>query len=206
MYFNLNGKIDVSQMLSSTDSGIDSKKFCTQIIENGIRINEFYCNAQIEKWKNYYYDMHPKTRLCEDIVKKDIANDDIKGIFAKFFKPLDAENCSVSIVDPYLFSSGTNVELLSDILISNVKSKNIKFITDFSKDDFSVREYVMQKIEQAGFKPQSFNRNDSHDRYWFTRKNGFAIGTSFNGLGNKISTFTMLSSKDLNDVISIFGI
>ncbi len=38
----------------------------------------------------------------------------------------------------------------------------------------------------------------------------FAVGIdaaiSAAGLGNKISSFLMLSAKDLNDVISIFGI
>lgn len=59
MYFNLKGEIDVCQMLSTEEKGIDREKFCAQIIENNIDIGDFVLCAEVEKWKKYYNNMHP---------------------------------------------------------------------------------------------------------------------------------------------------
>ena len=116
-----------------------------------------------------------------------------------------ADSCSITIVDPYLFSKNTNADLLYDILKNNVKSKSVRFFTNFGNDDLTTKNSVQDRLKNDGYLIEHNNRSDSHDRYWFSRIAGFTVGTSFNGIGNKLSTFSMLKQNDLSGIIKIFG-
>ena len=206
MYFKITGKMDVSQMLSSERGEIDNKKFCEQILANDLKIEGYILSSQLEQWKKYYEDMHPRMRLCEDLAQKDISAAEITELFSKYFKPLSADCCSATVVDPYLFSEKTDTSLLCKVVEENVQSKRIRFITDFGKDDAAIKNTVLSKLQTNGFSVTTTDCKDSHDRYWFTRIAGFTIGTSFNGLGKKLSTFAILKQDDLSEIINIFCI
>lgn len=44
--------------------------------------------------------------------------------------------------------------------------------------------------------------DDFHDRFWISnRKKGFYTGTSFNGIGKRISLINLLSEDDVTEII-----
>lgn len=205
MYFNVEGKMDVSEMFS-TAGGIDAQKFCKQILENNLKVTGVITCAEVEEWRKYYHDMNPKQYLIEDVLPDSITDDEIKATFEKFFKPLNVDACALTIIDPYIFARGTNVTLLVDILKTNVTSKQIRFVTTLSKADATVKSDVENQLKLDGFVLKIEDRVDIHDRWWYTRIKGFSSGTSFNGLSRKTTTINILPDQDLNDIISIYGI
>lgn len=206
MYFDINGNMDVSRMLSSKNGSIDRTKFCEQIINNNLSIDGFALSSEVKMWKTFYEEMHPKIRICEDIARKGLTKDETLMLFAKFFKPMRADCCTVTIVDPYLFAKTLNSDDLCEVLIKNVLSKSVRFLTNSRNDDKNVKSSVKHKLENVGFSTNFIDCKESHDRYWFTRVNGFVVGTSFSGIGNKCSTFSVLNQNDLNDIVKIFGV
>ena len=121
MYFNISGKMDISKMLSTQGGGIDSQKFCEQILNNNLQIKGYKTCAEIEEYEKYYKEMHPKMRLCEDIVKMELSDEEIKQLFKKFFRPICADVCPVTIIDPYFFKSPP---FIYDVIEENIKSAN----------------------------------------------------------------------------------
>ena len=205
MYLKIEGKMDIAQTLS-THGGIDTSKFCNQLLENHARITQHFTCVEVEKWRKYYLEMHPHQKLNEDVLPDGITDDEIKSVFEKFFKPLSAEACSLTIIDPYIFAAGTNVALLVDILNTNVKSKQIRFVTNSRNTDVSIEASIKTQLTNMGFTVDIVNRTDIHDRYWYTRMKGFSCGTSFNGISRKTTIINIFPDQDLSDIIAIFGI
>lgn len=205
MYFKIEGELDVSQMLSSKGY-IDKEKFCSQLLKNKNIITNFYTCSQIEQWEKYYLERHPKQNLNEDILFTSITEDQIKAVFKKFLIPLFANNCSLTIIDPYIFAKNTNISLLVDILSANVQSKKVRFITNYDNKDEDVEKDVKKQLINMDFNVNIKYRSDIHDRYWYTRIKGFFCGTSFNGIGRKTTMLNIFPDQDLNDIINQFGI
>ena len=205
MYFKIEGTLNIAQALS-THGGIDTNKFCDQLLGNQAQITQHFTCAEVEMWRKYYLEMHPHQTLNEDVLPNGITDDDIKIVFEKFFKPLSAESCSLTIVDPYAFATGTNVALLVDILSTNVKSKKVRFITNSRNTNTSVEADIKTQLTNIGFTVDVVNRTDIHDRYWYTRMKGFSCGTSFNGISRKTTMINIFPDQDLSDIIAIFGI
>ena len=206
MWFKVDGEIDVSTMFDDKENGINTQKFCNQLISNNVEIVQSRTNSEIEEWENYYIDMHPKQNLLEDILLASTSNDEVKDIFKKFFKPLSVESCCVTIIDPYIFAKGTNVNLLVTILDSNIGSRKIKFITTAANSDNVVKTDIETKLSNLGFDITIEDRKDIHDRWWYTRINGFYCGTSFNGISHKTTMLNLISDNDLNEIIKIYGV
>ena len=206
MWFEVEENIDVSLMLDSQVGGINTQKFCTQLVKNQVKIVEFKTNAEIEEWKKYYIDMHPKQNLTEDLLPTSITDDEIKRVFEKYFKPLSADCCCVTIIDQYIFAKKTKVDLLVSILEKNVGSKQLRLITTLTHSDSVVKTEIETKLSNLGFNISIEDRNDIHDRWWYTRKKGFSCGTSFNGISHKTTMMNLIPDKDLNDIIKLYGI
>ena len=205
MYFKIEGTPNIAQMLS-THGGIDTRKFCNQLLENSAHITQFITCIEVEKWKKYYLEMHPHQTLNEDVLPDGITDAEIKSAFEKFFKPLAADACSLTIIDPYIFANGTNVALLVDILNTNIKSKQVRFVANSRNSNTSIETDIITQLKNMGFTVNIDNRTDIHDRYWYTRKNGFSCGTSFNGISRKTTMMNLFPDQDLSDIIAKFGI
>ena len=206
MWFEINGQIDVSLMLDEQVGGINTQKFCSQLVTNHVKVLGFKTSTEIEKWKNYYLDMHPKQYLTEDVLPASITDEEVKKAFDKFFKPLSANFCRVTIVDPYIFARFTNVNLLCSIIVHNVQSKKIRFITKLSNADSTIKNEIETSLEDSGFEIYVEDRSDIHDRWWYTRIKGFTCGTSFNGISRKTTMLNLFSDEDLTAIINDFGI
>lgn len=206
MWFEVNGDIDVSMMLDSQYGGINTRKFCEQLIANQARITDYKTSTEIKKWKNYYLDMHPKQYLTEDILSDSITDEEVKKAFNRFFKPLSANSCPVTIIDPYIFARSTNVNLLCSIIMDNVQSKKVRFVTKLSNADSTIKNEIETRLKESGFEIYVEDRLDIHDRWWYTRIKGFTCGTSFNGISRKTTMLNLFSDEDLTQIINKFGI
>lgn len=205
MYFKIEGELDVAKMLSTHD-GIDLEKFCEQLLSNNNQIVKTYTSSQVEQWEGYYREMHPCQILNEDVVQSEVTDEDIKQIFNRFFKPMAVDACPLTIIDPYIFATGTNISLFVDILSANVQSKKVRFVTNSRNSDTSVKENIYTQLTNMGFTVDIVDRTDIHDRYWYTRIKGFYCGTSFNGISRKTTMINLFPDQDLSDIISKFGI
>ena len=205
MYFNLEGDINGAAMLSE-NGGYDSEKFCRQIMKNKIKITGTETCSAVKEWKTYYLNMHPTQNLNEDVADKDLTDEEISDLLKRFFFPMSADSCCVTIVDPYLFASHTDSALLSSILKENVTSKKLRIITTRRNIDSSIKNSVISDLKANGFDVKIIKRNDIHDRWWYSRVSGFTCGTSFNGFGkNKMTTIKLLDQTELNAIIDNFG-
>lgn len=206
MWFEVNGEIDVSMMLDNQHGGIDTQKFCDQLIANQAKITAYETSTEINKWKVYYKEMHPKIQLNEEFLPEGITETEVKSVFAKFLIPLAANTCRVTIIDPYIFADSTNVDLLCSILNDNVKSKKIRFVATSSKSNIIIQNEVKTRLQAEKFVVDIEDRSDIHDRWWYTRINGFTCGASFNGISRKMTMLTLIPGEDLTKVIGEFGI
>lgn len=211
MYFKFDGTINGTQcIIDIANCGKIRKSTMIEIINSkNINVTGFVLDSEFNEYKDKakkYDEMHPKMTLNEDFVNNKISNDEIKKLFNKFFLPLSVDSCELTIIDPYVFAKGTNYSLLLDIIKANVCSKKIRFIRNENNDDSTVLNNISNDLQNNGFKIKLINKRKLHDRWWYTRKSGFVIGISFNGLSIKDSTIKMLDDNELNAIINKFGV
>ena len=213
MYFKFEGNVDCSKCASDiANFGYVTEETMLNILRNSqIKITDFKVDAvikQMEERNSIYEMMHPKMLLNEDWIDKEISNSEVEKIFKKFFYPLDSDSCQVTIIDPYIFSRGTNSDLLLDVIKENVKIKKIRFVRNKSNDDSLIQKEIIRSLEEDGYKIEEINATklQVHDRWWYTRKAGFTVGISFNGLFRRSTTMKMLDDSELNEIIAIYGV
>lgn len=211
MYFKFDGAIDRIQCVMDIVKykKIQESTMIEIINSKNINVTGFVLDSEFNEYKDKakkYDEMHPKMTLNEDFVNNKISNDEIKKLFNKFFIPLSVDSCELTIIDPYAFAKGTNYSLFLDIIKANVGSKKIRFIRNKNNDDSTVLNSISNDLQNNGFKIMLINKRKLHDRWWYTRKSGFVIGISFNGLSIKDSTIKMLDDNELNAIINKFGV
>ena len=209
MHFKLKGTTDCSLIITKKTDVDKARELARQIIDNGLEFKGYITDAEVDKlmeYKKYYESMHPKMTLNEDYISDSITTGEIIKMFDKFFVPLDAANCQVTVVDQYIFSNGIDVALLTDIIKKNVTSLKVRFLTKQSNEVASVKNNIINVLSTFGFSVHVDYDNNLHDRWWYTRVNGFTTGISFNGFSRKESTMKMLDQSELNNIILKHGI
>lgn len=211
MYLKITGNIDATLLvIDIANHGKVKENTLTTFFSNGVEVVGFENSGTIDTWRmkaEAYDSMYPKMSLNEDWVNSPIKQQKLMGLFSKFFVPLSAEACRVTIVDPYIFAKGTNVTWLSSIIIDNVKSKEIRFVRNQANDDSVIFQQIESILKNNGFNVSFINAGATlHDRWWYTRKSGFTIGISFNGINKKNSTIKMLDDAELNQIILNHGV
>lgn len=148
---------------------------------------------------NIYFSM-------EDITTPSMTINNIENIILKFIGELKGAK-KIIIIDPYFYAKSAKVDvpklfmrLLTQISIS---LKKITFITNGMKADIKNEIHSMIKALNHQIIIQDIITDEFHDRFWIDpdHNKGVVMGTSLNGLGNKISLVDMLSE---NDVIEIY--
>ena len=136
----------------------------------------------------------------EEVLWKNMTDEEKINKFSENFIVIGSKDKELIIVDPYIFSSQQDdyCEMLSSIL--NLSGADtIIVVTDKKNYNIISSDKVIEKTEKTI--DIKFN-NDFHDRFWIAnRKKGFYTGTSFNGLGKKISLVNMLSDDEVTDII-----
>lgn len=121
-------------------------------------------------------------------------------------------NQELIIVDPYLFkhnshcSSADLQNRITNILRSSTnKISKIICVTDNANYEVAIKNAVessLQSINSTLTIDVKFS-TDYHDRFWIAnRKKGFVMGTSINGLGNKMCLIDFIDALDVNDVVN----
>ena len=211
MYFKFDGTINGTQcIIDIANCGKIRKSTMIKIINStNVNVTGFVLDSEINEYKDKakkYDEMHPKMTLNEDWVDNTISDDEIKELFNKFFAPLSVDTCELTIIDPYIFAKGTNYLLFLDIIKANVTSKKIRFIRNDDNDDSAIFNIICNDLKNHGFTITKVSNKSLHDRWWYTRKNGFVFGISFNGLSRKDSTIKLLEDGELNAIINKFGV
>ena len=148
-----------------------------------------------------YMDDNNLTCLNEDVLWKNMTEAERISKFSNELIKIESKDNELIIVDPYIFSDDDDEYCnMLDSILNSSKAKNIIIITDkeyFKKSSFSKISDQIRKIIDIKYS------NDFHDRFWIaSRKKGFYTGTSFNGIGKKISLINTLSDYDIAEIIS----
>ena len=115
------------------------------------------------------------------------------------------------IVDSYLFkdnprcSSADLQNRIANILNAHInKIDKIICITDSRNYDVTIKSAVetsLKSINSALTIDVQYS-TDYHDRFWIANRNkGIVVGTSLNGLGNKMALIDFMDSVDIKDVV-----
>lgn len=173
---------------SLNDIGIEIE-FCKRIL-----------NKEIEEKLQKYMKENNLEYITEEVLWKNMTDDEKAKKFSQYLREIDSEGNELIIVDPYFFSGEENdyCDLLASILKQS-KAKKIIVVTD----KHNCKEASFNKIFNKMNKVLEVKYNNSfHDRFWITdRKKGFYTGTSFNGIGKKISLINTIPLNDVNDII-----
>ena len=171
---------------------------------NDIGIEIEFCkrslNREVEEKLQKYMQTNNLEYITEEVLWKNMTNDEKTKKFTKYLLEIGSEGNELIVVDPYIFSSEQDdyCDMLASILELS-KSRTIIVVTDKSNYKQSSADKVSNKINRVLDIKYS---NCFHDRFWIAnRKEGFYTGTSFNGIGKKISLISGLQKDDVKEII-----
>lgn len=171
---------------------------------NDIGIEIEFCkrslNSEVEEKLQKYMQANNLEYITEEVLWKNMTDDEKSQKFSKYLLKIGSEGNELIIVDPYIFSSEQDdyCDMLASIL-EHSKSREIIVVTDknnckqLSVNKVSNKINIVLNIKYS---------NCFHDRFWIAdRKEGFFTGTSFNGIGKKISLISGLEKDDVKEII-----
>jgi hypothetical protein len=183
-------KLPISQLddKSLNDLGI-TIEFCKRGSNNEI-------NSKIRS----YMQTNNLKYLAEDVLWKNMTNEEKISKFLEHLTEIGTEGNELIIVDPYIFNCEQDeyCEILASIL-NQSKAKSVIIVTDKN----SYKKFCYDKLSNKINIVLTVNySNNFHDRFWIAnRTTGFYTGTSFNGVGKKISLINTLCDDDVADII-----
>jgi hypothetical protein len=133
---------------------------------------------------------------------------DIEKVVEKFILSL----CGVKrlvIIDPYFYSKSNTIDTSTVFrnLVSGISSKleEVIFITNGKKNEMKADIHAAINSISAVVQIKDFVTDEFHDRFWIDPDNGVGVvmGTSLNGLGNKIALVDKLRPEDVNEVVRL---
>lgn len=145
--------------------------------------------------------------LNEDVITKGTPVAEIYLVLEKYLDKLGIDN-ELIIVDPFFFAP-TRVANY-DVFVANVLDKYLAgmntliFITG-SRVDPALKSAVEARLlaKNSALNIIHNTSNDYHDRYWISgaREKGVLMGTSLNGLGNKLALIDRLNTSDVREIV-----
>lgn len=173
---------------SLSDLGIGIE-FCKRVLNKEIDLK---IKANMQK-NNIKY-------ITEEVLWKNMTDDEKVNKFLEYLKKNNSKINELIIVDPYIFYSTQDdyCQMLASIL-GRSGARTIIIVTD----QRNYKQASCDKISKKANKIMDKRFNDDfHDRFWIVnRKQGFYTGTSFNGVGKKISLINMIPDDDVMDII-----
>lgn len=157
---------------------------------------------------NGFESLFNYTISMEDITSPSMTINKVEEIVCKFVMRLDASE-RLLIIDPYFYapSNATNtVDIFSRLLSSVSNNLNeITIVTNGRKIDTKAAMHTAIKSIRQNITINDFSTDEFHDRFWLDpdRSIGIVMGTSLNGLGNKISLVDKLSDQDVTEIVKL---
>lgn len=145
------------------------------------------------------------TFSMEDITSPSMLIDEIEVVISKFLASLKGAK-RLLIIDPYFFAKSTKIDVsaLFSRLLMQISSdlEEICFITNGKKND--EKNKILADLDKK-IKVYNVTTDEFHDRYWIDPDNnkGILMGTSLNGLGNKISLIDHLKERDIIEIAKL---
>lgn len=171
---------------------------------NDLGITIEFCKRLSNKEINSIIELYMKENnieyITEEVLWKNMTNEEKVNKFSENLTKIGSKDTELIIVDPYIFSSEQDeyCDILASVLNFSEATRIIIVTDRRNYKDKSVEKIlakinITMDIEYSG---------DFHDRFWIAnRKNGFYTGTSFNGVGKRISLINMLTEDDVKDII-----
>lgn len=148
------------------------------------------------------------TVSMEDITSPSMTINEVEKIIHKFVMNLDASE-RLLIIDPYFYASSNvtdTVDIFTRLLLSiSTNLKEVTFVTNGRKANTKTAMHDAIKSIQPNITINDFSTDEFHDRFWLDpdRSIGIVMGTSLNGLGNKISLIDKLADQDVKEIINL---
>lgn len=109
-------------------------------------------------------------------------------------------------MDPYIFSgSANNATSIAAEFMSSLQSSvtHVHFIYDGGKVTNKIKKIILEKCSNRHIHVSVQATDAVHDRVWIAdRREGIIVGTSFNGLGRKISFLVPLPPADFREFLN----
>ena len=165
---------------------------------------EFYkreLNTEIDSKIEMYMQRNNLKYIVEDVLWKNMTDQEKVNKFSENFIKIGSKDNELIIIDPYIFSSSYEKYCkLTASILDNSEAVNIIIVTDERNYKKASADKVLSKIHRP--MQIKYSRN-FHDRFWIAdRRKGFYTGTSFTGIGKKISLISMISDEDVTEIVS----
>jgi hypothetical protein len=151
----------------------------------------------------YHFDI-----AMEGIMSPTMSVDDIKRVVLKFVSTLVGAS-HLSVIDPYFYAKSSKIStpaIFSD-LISEISTtlEKITFVTNGRRNETKVDIHAAVSLLNNRTKISDYVTDEFHDRFWIdpARNIGLVMGTSLNGLGNKIALVDKLAPDDVNEIVRL---
>jgi hypothetical protein len=158
--------------------------------------------------KNGLSSLYNFTNLMEDITSPSMTVNDIEKVIAKFLAHLNGAK-KLIVIDPYFYSKSktTDVPAIFKNLLSGISSalEEIVFITNGRTTATKADIHTVVNTLNTSVQIRDFSTDEFHDRYWIDpdKNIGIVMGTSLNGLGNKIALIDKLNSDDVAEIVKL---
>ena len=204
-YIKFNGEYDFTKPIREivNDKKI-SKETMLNIIDSCIPIEIKTEGVLIKELSKL--DSSKKKLLTEDFVPKTATNIDLETVLKKFFDDTQIGNDEVTIADQYIFSNGVNIQLLSKIIVDNVKSKKVRFVYNKYKNDNQIYNSIIGNLKNNGFQINLVSAQNLHDRYWYSKTGGFLVCASFNTLQKSPTIIKKIDCQELCQIYKYYGV
>lgn len=144
--------------------------------------------------------------IMEDITSPSMAINDIEKVICAFVQRI-APASRLLVIDPYFYSANSSAKSheLFTRLISPLYP-NLKDIFVISNNPSGPTCVAMHsELRAKGVQVTDRKSNQFHDRFWINpdNKKGLVIGTSLNGIGNKIALVDHLNNQDVSTLLNL---
>jgi hypothetical protein len=146
--------------------------------------------------------------VMDDITTPSMHVDEIDSIFNRFVEKLKPAK-ELIIIDPYFYPKEKEVEKIADKfikLISPIFSSLhlLTLVTNGNNKSVACKYEAHLLAKKPDLKIKNLIIHEFHDRFWINpdNKTGLIVGTSINGIGNKISLVDSLSCADVEIILN----
>lgn len=147
--------------------------------------------------------------LLEEILWKNMTIHEKVLKFSEYLSKVEAIDNDIIIIDSYLFPKKYDNEYSQLIIkiFELMRFKSLKVVTSKISFNNVLFQHIKDNLNMN--EEQSIDilfSDDFHDRFWISKKKkGFVVGTSLNGIGNKICLIDMLDESDVNELLKLLN-
>ncbi len=148
------------------------------------------------------------TIVMEDITSPSMSINDIENVFKKYVAKL-APSKKLLIIDPYFYAgnSSSDTHQLFVRLIAPIIDELEELYIVSNNANGQMKNLMHNEIKEKNSNISIFDTetNVFHDRFWISieKNQGIVVGTSLNGIGNKISIVDSISENDAEELIKL---